>query len=192
VVHITWWCNISHFSLFGICFSKPFSTTCLVRCRHRSPIYTKTGQGHSYLRSGGVKRKRLIKEKIPSEFLLEWFIKYLLSIISKDVSTSWVFSEEEAIFRAQQLDLIYSQSRILYKIILDAPWPSFNPAKMKSGPHFDGIVGSIKILAIDLVTNQMQQMSIHPSVIFQANYLTIPTIHWSNVHAVQSTTPKVT
>jgi hypothetical protein len=63
----------------------------------------------------------LIKAKVPPEFLLEWFLKYLFPYISKDVSTSGVFSEEEVIFRAQQLDLIYSQYGILYEIIPDAP-----------------------------------------------------------------------
>ena len=34
--------------------------------------------------------KRLIKAFIPPEFLLEWFLKYLLPYIAKDVSTSGV------------------------------------------------------------------------------------------------------
>ena len=44
--------------------------------------------------------KRLIKAFIPSEFLLEWFLKSLLPYIVKDVSTSGVQNEEQAIFRA--------------------------------------------------------------------------------------------
>jgi hypothetical protein len=63
--------------------------------------------------------KRLIKAYIPLEFLLEWFLKSLFPYISKDVSTSRVTSEEEAIFKSQQLDLIYSQSGMLYEIIPD-------------------------------------------------------------------------
>jgi hypothetical protein len=54
------------------------------------------------------RQKRLIKAYIPLEFLLEWFLKSLLPYILKDVSTSGVTSEEEAIFKFQQLDLIYS------------------------------------------------------------------------------------
>ena len=54
------------------------------------------------------RRKRLIKAHIPGEFLLEWFLKSLQSDISKDVSLSEVFSEEQAILRAQKLELIYS------------------------------------------------------------------------------------
>ena len=88
------------------------------------------------------RRKSLIKATIPLEFLLEWFLKSLLPYISKDVSTSGVTSEEEAILRAQQLDLIYSQSGILYEIILEAPRPSHEAEKPNPGPHADGLLGS--------------------------------------------------
>ena len=46
------------------------------------------------------RRKRLIKAYIPPEFLLEWFLKSLLPYIAKDVSTSRVQNEEQAIFKA--------------------------------------------------------------------------------------------
>ena len=46
------------------------------------------------------RQKRLIKSFIPPEFLLEWFLKLLLPYIAKDVSTSEVQNEEQAIFRA--------------------------------------------------------------------------------------------
>ena len=54
------------------------------------------------------RQKRLIKAFIPPEFLLEWFLKSLLPYIAKDVSTSGVQIEDQTIFRAQKLDLIYS------------------------------------------------------------------------------------
>ena len=69
--------------------------------------------------------------------------------ISKDVSTSVVTNEEEAILRAQQLDLIYSQFGILYEIIPDAPRPMHNVEKPKPRPHADGVVGSVKSPTID-------------------------------------------
>ena len=56
------------------------------------------------------RRKSLIKVPVPPAFLLEWFLKSLVPQLSKDVATSGVFSEEEAIMRAQQFELIYSQS----------------------------------------------------------------------------------
>jgi hypothetical protein len=51
--------------------------------------------------------KRLIKYYIPLEFPLEWFHRSLLPYILMDVSKSGVTSEEEVIFKDQQLDLIY-------------------------------------------------------------------------------------
>jgi hypothetical protein len=47
--------------------------------------------------------------------------------ISKDIATSGVTTEEEAIFRAQQLDLIYAQSRMLYHLLLEAPQSTYDP-----------------------------------------------------------------
>ena len=65
--------------------------------------------------------KQLIKAFIPPEFLLEWFLKSLLPYIAKDVSTYGVQNEEKEIFWAQEVDLIYAQSRLLYEIIPNAP-----------------------------------------------------------------------
>ena len=62
----------------------------------------------------------MIKAFISLEFLLEWFLKSLLPYIAKDVSTYGVQNEEQAIFRAQELDLIYAQSGLLYEIIPNA------------------------------------------------------------------------
>jgi hypothetical protein len=46
-------------------------------------------------------RKSLIKVPVPPTFLLEWFLKSLVPQLSKDIATSGLFSEEEAIMRAQ-------------------------------------------------------------------------------------------
>ena len=53
-----------------------------------------------------------------------------------------MFSEEDAIMRAQQLELIYSQSGLLYEVFTDAPWSILDKTKQRSGPHANGIVGS--------------------------------------------------
>ena len=45
--------------------------------------------------------KRMIKAFIPPYFLLEWFLKSLLPYIAKDVSTSNVQNEDQAIFWAK-------------------------------------------------------------------------------------------
>ena len=58
-------------------------------------------------------RKSLINVKVPPAFLLEWFLKYFVPCVSKDIATSRVFLEEEAIMRDQQLEMIYSQSSML-------------------------------------------------------------------------------
>jgi hypothetical protein len=80
--------------------------------------------------------------------------------ISKDITTYGVFSEEEEIMIAQQLELIYSQSDMIYEILLDAPWSNFDLSKPKSGPHADGIVGSTQNKPTYLLSNQMQQLSL--------------------------------
>jgi hypothetical protein len=45
--------------------------------------------------------------------------------------------------KSQQLDLIYSQSRVLYEILLNAPRAKTNPIKPKLGPHVNGVIGFI-------------------------------------------------
>ena len=59
-------------------------------------------------------------------------------------------NEEQVIFRAQELDLIYAQSGILYEIIPNVPRSNFDP-NFKPRPHGDGIVGSASAKTIDSV-----------------------------------------
>jgi hypothetical protein len=59
--------------------------------------------------------------------MLGWFLKSLLPYISKDVSKYRVTSEEESIFKYQQLDIIYAQFGMLYEIIVDAPRSNYKP-----------------------------------------------------------------
>jgi hypothetical protein len=129
--------------------------------------------------------KRLIKAYIPPEFLLEWFLKSLLPYISKDVSTSRVTSEEEAIFKAQQLDLIYAQSGMLYEILPDAPRSNYDP-RQNLGPHVDGIIGSTNAKTTDLVTNQLKYLSLSQPVAGQASTSSSTTTQSTDVHSVQS------
>jgi hypothetical protein len=94
------------------------------------------------------RRRWLVKTPIPLTFLLEWFLKSLHTPISKDGATSGVFNEEESILRAQQFDLIYAQSGMLYHLLPDAPRTSLDP-RQTLGPHADGIVGSDNVKSID-------------------------------------------
>jgi hypothetical protein len=50
----------------------------------------------------------MIKEIIPDQLLVEWFTKSLLPSIARDVAMGGLVIEEEAIARAQYLDLVYS------------------------------------------------------------------------------------
>jgi hypothetical protein len=128
--------------------------------------------------------------KVPPTFFLEWFLNSLVPCVSKDVATSRVFSEEEAIMRAQQLELIYSQSGMLYEILPDAPRSNFDKTKQKFGPHVDGIVGSTQSNPTDQLTNQLQQLSIQQTVASQTPGSAAPATQMSDVHSVQSMNPK--
>jgi hypothetical protein len=109
----------------------------------------------------------LIKVPVPPEFLLEWFLKSLVPQLSKDVAMSGVFSEEDAIMRAQQLELIYSQSGLLYEILPDAPRSILDKTRQRVGPHADGIVGSTQAKTVDPLSKQLQQLSIQQTTASQ-------------------------
>jgi hypothetical protein len=101
-----------------------------------------------------------------------------------------VFSKEEAIMRAQQLELIYSQSGLLYEVFPDAPQYILDKAKHKSGPHADGIVGSTQAKPTDQLSNQLQQFSIQQKMTNQTPSSVAPPTQTSYVHNVQLTNPK--
>ena len=72
------------------------------------------------------------------------------------------------------MDLIYTQSGVLYKIIPNAPQSNFDH-EFKPGPHVDGIVGSASAKFVDQVSNKMRNFSINQSVIRQAMNFSHPT-----------------
>jgi hypothetical protein len=100
--------------------------------------------------------EELIKVPVPPAFMLEWFIKSLVPQLSKDVATSKVFFEEDAIMRAQQFELIYSQSGLLYNILPDAPRSILEKTRQRVGPHADGIVGSVQTRPAEKLTKHLQ------------------------------------
>jgi hypothetical protein len=55
-------------------------------------------------------RRRLIKLELPDQLLAEWFTKSFVNKIGKDIAMGGVVTEEQAISRAQYLDLVYSQT----------------------------------------------------------------------------------
>jgi hypothetical protein len=128
----------------------------------------------------------MIKAQVPPSFLLEWFLKSLVPFLSKDVATSGVFSEEEAIMRVQQLEMIYSQSSLLYDIFPYAPRSILENDRQKSGPHVDGIVGSAQGNSIDLLSNQLQQLSIQQTTAIQTTGSVVPHTQTSDIQTVRS------
>ena len=90
------------------------------------------------------------------------------------------WSEKQATHAAQQLDLIYFQSRLLYSILPNAPRPGTNPSKPTPSAHADGMIGS----TINQVTNALIQVSL------QSNALTSQTTPTSEVLNVQKTSKK--
>jgi hypothetical protein len=91
------------------------------------------------------RRRRLIKAVIPDQLLAEWFTKSLLPPIARDVTMGGVVIEEEAISRAQYLDLVYSQSGTLYELIPNSTHANTDPYKPSSMSHEYVVIGFIEI-----------------------------------------------
>ena len=72
-------------------------------------------------------------------------------------------TEEQAISRAQYLDLVYSQSGTLYDLIPQAPYPSTYPAKPPTEVLVDGIIGSIQSPSMVKRAKQTQTAPSTPS-----------------------------
>jgi len=94
--------------------------------------------------------------------------------------------------RAQQLELIYSQSGLLYEIFLDAQCLILYKPRQRVGPHVDGIVGSGKTKPDEQLTNQLQKLSIQHTTTNQTTVLAASPTKTLDVHIVQSPNPKVT
>jgi hypothetical protein len=94
--------------------------------------------------------------------------------------------------RAQQLELIYSQSGLLYEIFPDAPRSILDKTRQRSGPHADGIIGSTQMKPTDPLSNQLQQLSIQQTVANQTTGSAVPPTQKLDVHSVQTTNPKAT
>jgi len=134
--------------------------------------------------------KSLIKVPVPLAFLLEWFLKSLVPHLSKDVATSGVFLDEEAIMRYQQLELIYSQFGLIYEFFPYVPRSILDKTRHKFGPHADDIVGSAQENPTDPLLNQLQQFLIQQTMASPTPSSTAPPAHMSDVHNVQSMNPK--
>jgi hypothetical protein len=94
--------------------------------------------------------------------------------------------------RAQQFELIYSQSGLLYNILPDAPRSILDKTRQRVGPHADGIVGSAQTKPAEQLTKQLQQLSIQHSAANQTTALAASPTQMSEVRSVQTTNPKAT
>jgi hypothetical protein len=90
------------------------------------------------------RRRCLIKVPLLDQLLAEWFTKSLIGPIARDVSMGGVIIKYHVISHAQYLDLVYSQMKILYDLILDAPCPSTNPTPtpLVSSHVVDHVIGT--------------------------------------------------
>ena len=88
----------------------------------------------------------MVKTYVLDQLLAEWFIKSLLPAITEDVAKGGVITEEQVIAHAQYLDLIYTQSGMLYDKIPYAPRPEFSvppPPKSNKDSHAgEGVIGT--------------------------------------------------
>jgi hypothetical protein len=94
--------------------------------------------------------------------------------------------------RAQQFELIYFQSGLLYNILPDAPRSILDKTTQRAGPHADGIVGSAQTKPAEKLTKQLQQLSIQHTTTNQTTSLVATPTKMSEVHTMQSTNPKAT
>jgi hypothetical protein len=118
---------------------------------------------------------------------VEWFTKSLLPQIARDVAMGGVVTEEEAIARAQYLDLVYSQSNALYELIPNTTRATNDPSKPSTASHADGVIGSIKTQSTIHSSGTIQRPASTAAPSSNAPSCTPPQTQVSDVNTVQST-----
>jgi hypothetical protein len=89
------------------------------------------------------RRRSLCKAETTKQQCLDWFLRSLVSLLGKDVASTFPQTEEEAISKAQQYDLIYAQSGYLYTVLPDLPKPTpFGQDKPGMSHSADGLIGA--------------------------------------------------
>jgi hypothetical protein len=79
---------------------------------------------------------------------------------------------------------------MIYEILPDTVRSTFDFVKTKFGPHDDGNMGSMQNHPMDLLSNQMKQLSLQKNVANQTSSMDAPASQTSEVHAVQMKNPK--
>ena len=87
------------------------------------------------------RRRHFIKFWIPDQLLTDWFTTSFFSPIARDIAIGACVTEEQAIARAQYLDLVYSQSGTLYDVLPDALRPG--TSKALSMLSVDSVIGYV-------------------------------------------------
>jgi hypothetical protein len=132
------------------------------------------------------RRRRLIKLELPDQLLAEWFTKSFVNEIGKDIAMGGVVTEEQAISRAQYLDLVYSQTGTLYNLLPELPRPgtsstSTTPAASHAA---DGVIGTTHTHSHSVSSTTPKSTS---SNVQNAPSPATPTGKTSEVNVVQST-----
>jgi hypothetical protein len=113
----------------------------------KGPPGLKSGEGHTHI-SDHIhewrRRRRLIKLELPDQLLAEWFTKSFVNEIGKDIAMGGIVMKEQAISRAQYLDLVYSQMGTLYDLLPELPHPnSSSTSTTPAASHAaDGVIGT--------------------------------------------------
>jgi hypothetical protein len=134
------------------------------------------------------RRRRLIKLELPDQLLAEWFTKSFVNEIGKDIAMGGVVTEEQAISRAQYLDLVYSQTGTLYDLLPELPRPgtsstSTTPAASHAA---DGVIGTTHTHSHSVSSTTPKSTS---SNVQNAPSPATSTGKTSEVNVVQSTRP---
>jgi hypothetical protein len=98
-----------------------------------------------------------------------------------------VVTKEEAIARAQYLDLVYSQSGTLYELIPNATHATTDPSKPSSTSDVDGFIGSVKTQSTSQSTGTTQRSASMSTPSSTTPSSTSPQTQVSEVNTVQST-----
>jgi hypothetical protein len=101
------------------------------------------------------KRLQMINVEIPNFLLVDWFIKSLFPSSSKDVALLGAVTKDKFTMKSQQMDLVNSKYRMLYKIIPNSLWSTTDPMKPMPRPHANFVIGSIGNVITNQVMNQM-------------------------------------
>jgi hypothetical protein len=134
------------------------------------------------------RRRRLIKLELPDQLLAEWFMKSFMNDIARDIAMGGVVTEEQAISRAQYLDLVYSQTGTLYDLLPDAPRPSTTATSTTpvASHAADGVIGTFHAQPHSIQASSNNPKSVASNV-QNASSPTPPTDKTSEVNSVQST-----